>query len=70
MLRPEFKATRASQAIRAAAQQLDDVTPIYQDVVEYMIQATRERFATATAPDGKKWAPKNATTLERYKRLG
>lgn len=70
MLKAEFEVTRATEALRAAAAQLKDMTPIYQDVVEYMIQATRERFATGTAPDGKKWPAKSQATLDRYKRLG
>lgn len=70
MLKPQFKATRVTQAIRAASEQIEDMTPIFQDVVEYMIGATRKRFATGTAPDGSPWAPKKQTTLDRYKRLG
>lgn len=70
MLKSEFKVTRATEALRAATAQLRDMTPIYQDVVEYMIQATRQRFATGTEPDGSQWAAKSQATLDRYKRLG
>jgi phage virion morphogenesis protein len=70
MLKAEFKATRVQQAIRAAAAELEDMTPLFQDVVEYMIEATRKRFASGIAPDGTKWAPKKQTTLDRYKALG
>lgn len=70
VLRSEFNVTRASEAIRAAAAELEDMTPLYRDVVEYMIEATRQRFAKGLDPDGKPWAPKRQSTLDRYKRLG
>lgn len=66
----EFNTTAASEAIRKAMNQLDDMTPLFQRVTEYMIEVTRQRFVTGTAPDGTKWAPKKQSTLERYKRLG
>jgi phage virion morphogenesis protein len=66
----QFNTTEAAAAIRRAAEQLDDMTPLFQDVAEYMIEATRKRFITGTAPDGSKWAPKKQSTLDRYKRLG
>ena len=66
----EFNTTAASEAIRKTMAQLDDMTPLFQDVTEYMIEATRKRFVTSTAPDGTKWAAKSQGTLDRYKRLG
>lgn len=66
----EFNTTATSEAIRRAMAQLDDMTPLFQRVTEYMIQETRERFVTGSAPDGTKWAPKKQSTLDRYKRLG
>lgn len=70
MLKVEFKADGARAAIRKALETLSDMTPIYEDIGEYMIEATRRRFATGTAPDGTPWAPKRASTLDRYKRMG
>ncbi len=70
MFTTEFKADAATAAIRNAAAQLDDMTPIFRDVTEYMIGATRQRFVTGTAPDGSRWAPKAQSTLDRYKQLG
>lgn len=66
----EFNTTAASEAIRQAMAQLDDMTPLFQDVADHMIRVTRQRFVTGTAPDGSKWAPKKQSTLDRYKRLG
>lgn len=70
MLKAEFKVTRVQEAIRKAAAELEDMTPLFQDVVEYVIDATRKRFATGTAPDGTRWPAKRPATLERYKALG
>lgn len=70
MFGTQFNAGASREAIRKAIGQLEDMTPLYRDVVEYMIEATRSRFRTGTAPDGTKWAPKKASTLARYKRLG
>jgi phage gpG-like protein len=70
MITTEFNTTAASEAIRNAMAQLKDATPLFQRISEYMIEETRERFVTGTAPDGTKWAPKKQSTLDRYKRLG
>lgn len=70
MLGIQFNATRATEAIRKTMAAVEDMTPIYRDVVEYMITATRERFAKGIAPDGTAWAKKKQSTLDRYKQLG
>lgn len=70
MFTTDFKATAATEAIRRATAELKDMTPLFRDVREYMIEATRERFRRSQAPDGSTWAPKRPATLERYKQLG
>ncbi|MCX7284397.1 MAG: phage virion morphogenesis protein [Novosphingobium sp.] len=70
MIKTSFNASAAQAAVRNAIAQMKDATPLFQEIVEYMIQATRERFVTGTGPDGKKWAAKKQSTLDRYKRLG
>ncbi|MBN9504928.1 MAG: phage virion morphogenesis protein [Altererythrobacter sp.] len=66
----QFNAGRSRQAIREAIAQLDDMTPVFDDIAEYMLDATRQRFIKGVAPDGTPWAPKKQSTLDRYKRLG
>lgn len=44
-----------------------DMTPALQEIGEYMIQSTRERFATGIDPDGTPWAENKPTTLARKK---
>lgn len=70
MYNVQFNAGRSREAIREAIAQLDDMTPVFQDIGEYMLEATRQRFAEGKAPDGSSWAPKRQSTLDRYKRLG
>jgi len=65
-----FNNEASKKALRRAADLLGDMTPVYQDVGEYMLEATRDRFRKGEAPDGSKWPAKSAATLDRYKRLG
>lgn len=66
----QFNAGASREAIRKAIGQLEDMTPLYRDIAEYMLEATRARFRTGTAPDGTKWAAKKKGTLARYKQMG
>lgn len=70
MFEIQFNAGRSRQAIREAIEQLSDPTPMFRDIGEYMVDATRKRFVKGVAPDGTAWAAKSNTTLERYKQLG
>ncbi|HXD02880.1 MAG TPA: phage virion morphogenesis protein [Novosphingobium sp.] len=70
MFNVQFNAGESREAIRRAIAALEDMTPLFQDVAEYMTEATRQRFVTGTAPDGSKWPAKSQVTLDRYKRLG
>lgn len=70
MLIVELNSTVARDAIRRAILELTDAKPLFTDIREYMIEATRKRFMAGEAPDGSKWAPKRQSTLDRYKRLG
>jgi phage virion morphogenesis protein len=70
LLAVQFNIGRSRTAIQEALSQLDDMTPIFSDIGEYMIEATRQRFVDGKAPDGSAWAPKKESTLERYRRLG
>lgn len=66
----ELNTAAARKALRDAAAQLDDMTPVYDDISEYLLDQRRQRFASGTDPEGKPWAPKTQGTLDRYKRLG
>ncbi len=34
-----------------------NLTPLFQDIGEYLVRSTKERFNTQTDPSGKPWAP-------------
>lgn len=70
MIGVQFNAGRSRAAIREAIRRLENMQPVYEDIGEYLVEAHRQRFAQGVDPDGRPWAPKSATTLERYKQLG
>jgi len=43
-------------ALNQLAAKLGDLTPFFKDVGETLLNSTRERFRTQTAPDGTAWA--------------
>lgn len=47
-----------------------DLTPVMQDLGEFLTGSTKDRFSAGTAPDGTPWAPKSPVTLEAYRRRG
>lgn len=70
MIRIIFNGTPIVEALRSAQERLADMTPVHQDIGEYMIESTKGRFRAGIAPDGSTWAPKSAATIARYRRLG
>lgn len=70
MFNVQFNAGPSRDAILRAVEQLGNPVPMFEEIGEYMVEATRQRFISGEAPDGSKWAPKKPSTLERYRRLG
>lgn len=70
MANVEFNATAALDAIQRAQGLLADMTPVFDEIGEYMIDATRQRFLRGEAPDGTRWPGKTEATLARYRRMG
>lgn len=66
MFRIDFNAGAVFAQLDRARAAMDDMTPAYQDIGEYMVKATRERFVTGTVPDGTRWRQKSPTTLAEY----
>lgn len=52
------------------AARLADLKPVYEDIGEYAVGATKRRFLTGTAPDGSRWRAKRPATIARYKAQG
>lgn len=43
-----------------------NLRPAFVEIGEDLVDSTRRRFATATAPDGTPWAPNSQVTIDRY----
>lgn len=50
------------QAIKAGTQP----KPMLEDIGELLIQSTKRRFSSSTAPDGSKWKPNSRVTILNY----
>ena len=66
MFSVEIKNDSITTGLARAQAQLGDLTPVMNQIGEYLVMSTKERFPTGTGPDGAKWAPKSPTTLARY----
>lgn len=70
MIKIDFNAVPIFRRLEAAQAQLADLTPVHQDIAEYMVEATKARFRLGVDPDGKAWTPKKPATIARYKARG
>lgn len=70
MIRLDFNAAPIFRRLEQAAAKLDDLTPVHQEITEYMVEATKGRFRLGIDPGGTKWAPKKPATIERYEARG
>ena len=43
-----------------------NMRPVLGEIGEDMTESTKQRFSTATAPDGSAWAPNTELTMARY----
>ena len=66
MFSVELKADTFTSGLVRLGAQLGDLTPVMEQIGEYMVMSTKERFKKGTSPEGAKWAPKSPTTLARY----
>ncbi|MBJ2150613.1 phage virion morphogenesis protein [Paracoccus sp. IB05] len=62
----EINTEAVSAALERLARGLDDTTPAMQEIGEYLVKSTKDRFPTGKAPDGSAWAAKSQTTIARY----
>jgi phage virion morphogenesis protein len=66
MIDLQFNHDAIFRRLEAAARVLDDLTPIHQDIGDYMVEATKARFKRSEAPDGSRWQTKKPSTIARY----
>ena len=48
------------------SERAQNLRPAFAEIGEDMVESTKRRFATATAPDGTPWAPNSPVTVARY----
>jgi len=66
----QFNIGASREAIARAVAALEDATPLYEDIAEYMVDSTKQRMIEGVSPDGTPFAPKKQSTLDRYKARG
>ena len=54
--------------LRALETKLGDLRPVFRDIGEALLNSTRERFNTQTAPDGSPWAQLSPDYKQRKKK--
>jgi phage virion morphogenesis protein len=57
----------ADDDLEALATRLGNPRPMNQEMAEYVLVSTKERFPAGVDPDGVKWAPNKPSTLARKK---
>lgn len=67
MITIELDDRQVLDALNDLLQRTGDVTPALQEIGEYLIKSTKERFGSGTAPDGTPWAANSDLTLSRKK---
>lgn len=71
MIKIEVTDSGVSAALNRLASIGDNLHPALLQIGEVLVDSTKQRFATSTAPDGTRWAANSQTTilmyLDRYK---
>lgn len=70
MIRVDVINDQITAAFVQAARKLDDLTPLMQEIGEYLLESSKENFRTGSAPDGTPWAPRSPVTLAAYEARG
>lgn len=63
----ELQTQRAGEKIGNLLALLQHPRPALDDIGEYLITSTKQRFIKGESPDGEKWAPNSPVTLARKK---
>ncbi len=53
------------EGLQALQDKLGNLKPVFQDIGEALLNSTRERFHTQTAPDGSPWAALSPNTRKK-----
>lgn len=66
MIAVEIEKDEITQALSRLSESLEIKRTILEQIGEYMIDSTKRRFGTSTAPDGERWAPNTDVTILQY----
>jgi len=61
----ELKADQVTGALDRLSGSMDDMTPLMEQLGEYLTKSTKDRFADGKGPDGAAWAANSPVTLAR-----
>lgn len=62
----DFDTGPALAKVREAVQKIANPRPLFKSIGNAMLESTKQRFASSTAPDGSKWAANTDVTIARY----
>lgn len=66
MIKVEIGNDEITQALNKLSDQPRIVHSILDQIGEYLIDSTKQRFRASTGPDGKRWAPNTEVTIMEY----
>lgn len=62
----QLQAQDANRVFAELIKRGTDLTPLHQELGEFLTESTKQRFQTSTAPDGTPWAPNAPATYLAY----
>lgn len=66
MITIEVDDQKVRQALTRLADSAENPTPVLRQIGELLVDSTKQRFATSTAPDGSRWAENSDITILQY----
>ncbi len=66
MIKVEIADNKVIQALDKLARATENTRPVLELIGDMLVDSTRQRFATSTAPDGTRWASNSQVTILRY----
>lgn len=63
----EINDAEVDAALARLEAHLDNMSGAFDDIGEYMVRSTKERFTQGVSPDGVPWAPKSLATIAAYR---
>ena len=70
MIEVELKDEAITAALDRLRRHLTDLSPVMNEIGEFLEDQTVRRFDEGVSPEGRPWAPKSAATIAAYERRG